>query len=200
MEQLEQLITKFRSYSLEQRIFGLIFLLVAIATASWFLLLSPLRDKHKSIVNNTKALSQEKVDLDNQKVEKSQLLEKKTLYENQLLLAEEKLPADAEIPMLLQRIHNQAKITGLEIGKFGRLSDVAKERHVEIPVEMNMRGKFDDLVNFIYYLSRMTLIVNIRNIDIKAKDKASESFKSASDLEISALLTTFRFKNPEDNK
>ena len=110
-----------------------------------------------------------------------------------------KLPKSAEIPSLLQRIHNQAKTAGLEIQRFERRNDAPQDFYVEIPVAMELSGTYDELANFFYYVGRMTRIVNVRGISlIKQKPKGGQV--DTGELKVQALATTFMYRSDAGKK
>lgn len=76
----------------------------------------------------------------------------------------DRLPADEEIASLLQKIHGQGKIVGLEINRFERQPAEVAELFVRIPVRMTLTGTFHQIATFFFYVGRLTRIVNVENI------------------------------------
>jgi len=141
------------------------------------------------------ALENQRVSLEEVKRNRTELDVSLRKLEAQLLIAQEKLPQNAEIPSLLQRIHNQAKTAGLDIRKFGREKDQVKDFYVEIPVQMQMSGTYDELANFFHYIGRMTRIVNVREL---ALSREKGGLNSDGTLDVTALATTFRYKSTQE--
>ncbi len=83
----------------------------------------------------------------------------------------DRLPENAEIADLLQQIHSQAKIVGLEIARFERGDDEVETMYARIPVKMVLRGTFHQVATFFYYLGKLTRIVNVENIELTALDR-----------------------------
>ena len=188
---MNEFIDKFNAYPLGQRILGLIVLLFLLGVGAYTLVLQGIYEATDQQREQAKALQQEKESLDQLKANRAQVLAQLEQLKRQLLIAQEKLPKDAEIPSLLQRVHNQAKTAGLEILKFQRLPDVPKDFYVEIPVAMDLTGTYDELANFFYYIGRMTRIVNVQDIGLK---RSSGGLNPDGTLNVTARATTFRFK------
>ena len=106
----------------------------------------------------------------------------------------EKLPEKAEIPTLLSKIHGQAKIVGLEIKDFERLPEVTTGFYSTIPVLMTLEGTYQQIATFFYYVGKLTRIVNLTNIEIKA-DRGDNTVDPVL-LSARVLPTTFRYSPP----
>lgn len=85
----------------------------------------------------------------------------------------EKLPARAEVPSLLQSIHQQARLVGLEIQTFDLGDDVRGPNYTRIPVRMAVRGTYDQITDFFYFVGRQQRIVNARNISMSPNTRAN---------------------------
>lgn len=76
----------------------------------------------------------------------------------------ERLPARAEVPSLLQSIHQQARLVGLDIEQFERRDDAPGASYTRIPVTMRVQGTYDQIADFFYFIGRQQRIVNVRDI------------------------------------
>lgn len=194
---MNEFIDKFNAYPLGQRILGLVLIVFLFGIAANVLLLSPIYDATESARTQTIDLQREKESLDQLKKNRAQVLAQLEQLKRQLLIAQEKLPKGAEIPSLLQRIHNQAKTAGLEIQRFERRNDAPQDFYVEIPVAMELSGTYDELANFFYYVGRMTRIVNVADISLERQEGGLTPDGS---LKVQARATTFRFKSDDELK
>ena len=192
---MNDFVDKFNAIPLGHRVLGLVFVFFALAAASYFVLFDPIRVETEQRRAENVELQRKKETLEQLKNNRQEVLAQLEQLKRQIVIAQEKLPKGAEIPSLLQRIHNQAKTAGLEIRKFQRNSDVAKDFYVEIPVDMELSGTFDELANFFYYVSRMTRIVNISSIGLK---RSSSGLSADGALGVTARATTFRFKSESE--
>lgn len=194
---MDDFIDRFNSVPLGQKVLLFILLMVVIGVGFWMVVYSPIQDDIESANNRLSDLEQEKERLERLKRNQEKMSQKIADLQQELLIAREKLPASAEIPSLLQRVHNQAKTAGLEIRTFQRNNEVPRQYYIEIPVSMELRGTFDELANFFYYIGRMTRIVNITDISLK---RVKSGLEQDGSLSVSAQATTFRYKAPEGKK
>jgi type IV pilus assembly protein PilO len=191
---MEDFIDKFNSVPLGQKVLVFILVMVLIAVGFWMLVYTPIQEDIDQANNKLNDLEQEKQRLEQLKRNQEKMSQKIADLQQELLIAREKLPASAEIPSLLQRIHNQAKTAGLEITTFQREDEVPRQYYIEIPVSMELEGTFDELANFFYYVGRMTRIVNVTDIGLK---RTASGLEEEGGLKVTAQATTFRYKAPE---
>ncbi len=188
---MNDFIDRFNQVPLAQKVLLLIIVMVALAAGFWVVMYTPVQDKIESSRTKLSKLQQEKQRLEVLKDKKARMRSKIAELQQELLIAREKLPATAEIPSLLQRIHNQAKTAGLEIQNFKREASKTQQYYIEIPVTMQLVGTFDELANFFYYVGRMTRIVNIKNLNMKRR---ASGLNQDGNLVVTAELTTFQMK------
>jgi len=79
----------------------------------------------------------------------------------------EKLPPTEEIPSLLTAVNQQAQLTGLTISTFTRGTNVPGPRYATIPVNIELKGTYDQVADFFYFVGRQQRIVNIADISMK---------------------------------
>jgi type IV pilus assembly protein PilO len=99
-----------------------------------------------------------------------------------LQLALKQLPDKSEIPSLLENVSSLGTAAGLQFKLFKPMPEVAKNFYAEIPVDIQVEGKFRDIVTFFDNVSKMPRIVNIMNITIGTpkKDPAGAMIASTS--------------------
>jgi type IV pilus assembly protein PilO len=78
----------------------------------------------------------------------------------------EKLPPKAEVGSLLQSIHQQAQLVGLQIDRFERKEDQTQPNYKTIPVSMKIQGTYDQVADFFYFIGRQQRIVNVKDITL----------------------------------
>ncbi|MFP4596924.1 MAG: type 4a pilus biogenesis protein PilO [Persicimonas sp.] len=191
---MNDFIDKFNQVPTVQKVFLLFIAMVGMGVVFWMLMYQPVQEKIESNKTQLSELEQEQKRLERLKENQARMRAKIAELQQELLIAREKLPATAEIPSLLQRIHNQAKTAGLEIENFQRQESREQEYYIEIPVTMELVGSFDELANFFYYVGRMTRIVNVKNLSMKRK---KDGLNKNGELVVSAQATTFRMKQGE---
>jgi type IV pilus assembly protein PilO len=147
-----------------QKVVLLLLLVAGLFVAYYLSLFSPLDENIKNEESRFRALQNEKVDLmgiaQEEEILRAQIAELCSRRESFL----EKLPAADEIPSLLQNIHQQAMLVGMEIFSFTRQDDVPEPNYTRIPVAMEVRGSYDQVADFFYFIGRQQRIVNVSNI------------------------------------
>jgi type IV pilus assembly protein PilO len=99
------------------------------------------------------------------------------------------LPDQKEIDAFLRSISVLAVDTGLEVVKFSPAGEIPREFFFELPVQIQLSGTFHQLVTFFDELSRLSGIVNVKNIDIRVLGANSNQ----AIIDTSFLATTYRY-------
>jgi type IV pilus assembly protein PilO len=100
-------------------------------------------------------------------------------------------PKEKEIPRLLTDISAEGQSAGLEFLTFKPLAAVPKEFYSEIPIDIQVRGPFHNLGNFLYNVSKLNRIVSVANVKISASNKSEGEIL----LDSSCRLVTYQFTN-----
>jgi type IV pilus assembly protein PilO len=166
LEQLDRIPTS-------QKILLLLLLSAGVVVAFYLLVYSALED---SIAQTQQRISQtqdQRAEMKAQSNDISRLKgEIKGLCERQSTFLE-KLPPRAEVGTLLQSIHQQAQLVGLQIERFEHDDEVPSPNYTTIPVKMNIRGTYDQVADFYYFIGRQQRIVNVKNISLSADKTGS---------------------------
>jgi type IV pilus assembly protein PilO len=88
-----------------------------------------------------------------------------------LHLALKQLPNKSEIPTLLENISALGNASGLQFKLFKPKAEVPKNFYAEIPVDIQIEGRYRDIVTFFESVSKMPRIVNITNINMQNKQQ-----------------------------
>ena len=107
----------------------------------------------------------------------------------ELKVAITQLPTSKEIPSLLSNISQLGKDSGLEFLLFKPAGEVSKEFYAEIPVEIRVRGTYNNVALFFDKVGKLPRIVNISEV---AMDNAKEAF-GRWEINTSCTATTFKF-------
>ena len=172
-----------------QKVFITGLLLILVAVAFYILLYQEVEDSIKKEKSKKKDLqlkySNYQTQLENKKKfqeDINELLKKKKK-------ALERLPEREDIPELLNQMHGQAQIVGLEIVKFSILEKMSKGFYSAIPISLELRGTFQQLSTFFYYVGKMTRIVNISNLELGSPTEVEDKVV----LKVSTMATTFQY-------
>jgi type IV pilus assembly protein PilO len=96
------------------------------------------------------------------------------------------LPSNAEIPSLLVDISQNALTVGLEIELFQPMPEVSRTFYADVPIQLRLRGNYEQLANFVSGVSAMPRIVTIHNVFIRPD-------QSDRDLLMDAVARTYRY-------
>lgn len=106
--------------------------------------------------------------------------------EEKFIFASKALPDTKEIPSLLTNISKSGQDSGLEFLLFQPNPDKEYGFYAEIPVLIQVKGGYHNLALFFDKVSRLSRIVNIKNIDI-------ETSKVPGSLMTKCTAVTYRF-------
>ncbi|EFK05975.1 pilus assembly protein, PilO [delta proteobacterium NaphS2] len=104
------------------------------------------------------------------------------------------LPDKREIPDLLKSISQQGLDAKLEFRLFSPQPEKSRAFYMEIPVSIEVRGEYRNVVDFFDRVGRMDRIVNILNISMKPDKPLSTQLLTR------CMAITYRFKSEEDVK
>lgn len=184
---------KISSLPAAQKAALLIMVMAAVAAGWYFMYYDETRTKIATATGKTAQLN--KTLAEEKEIEKNLARYKAEIDE---LRAErdrmrDRLPDNAEIADLLEKIHGQAKITGLEIARFERKPTEVESMYARIPVKMELVGTFNEVATFFFYLGKLTRIVNVEDIQLAASGKSREERERSNDLLATCTATTFMY-------
>ena len=153
------------------KILALVIILGAILGVYWQFFYSPVVAEIKMIEPELNKLKQELS-------AKREIVKEKPRYEAELEetraklhLALKQLPNKSEIPTLLENISALGNASGLQFKLFKPKGEVQKNFYAEIPVDIQIEGRYRDITTFFDIVSKMPRIVNITNITMQNKNQ-----------------------------
>ncbi len=99
--------------------------------------------------------------------------EKMARVEEAFYIATRALPDKKEVPSLLKSVSNAGSRAGLNILLFQPGAPVTRDFYKEIPLSMKMEGRYLQIADFFFQVSRLNRIVNIKNIVLRRNKSAS---------------------------
>ena len=160
-----------------------------ILIAYYFLIVSPRTVRTAELETHIDEMLQER---DRKTFEAAQMPERQKevdALDKQLKTALTRLPDEKEIPELLSSISNLARDSGLEILVFRQMPEGYQEFYAEVPVEMQVRGGYHQVAQFLDRVGKLDRIVNVSNIVMKTPKTIDEDVM----LDANSRVTTFRF-------
>ena len=101
------------------------------------------------------------------------------------------LPPEKETPELMRRLQYLAAQSSLQIRKFNPAAPAQKEFYQEVPINLDLEGTYHNLGAFMDRVSRMSRLVNLGNVKVKANNKPTITNTIAA----SAVATTYVYKD-----
>jgi type IV pilus assembly protein PilO len=107
----------------------------------------------------------------------------------ELELAMAQLPTSKEIPSLLANVSNLGKEAGLEFLLFRPAPEVSREFYAEIPVEIKVKGTYNEVAIFFDKVGKLPRIVNISGVSMEGTKEVLDRWE----ITTSCTATTFKF-------
>ena len=190
-------IEQFSKLPVQHKALGFAFVVVFLGVIFYFFFYTELAEKEKRLVRKIGELQTEKETLEKKKREyltlRNKVLKLEESQKDQLKV----LPSAAEIHSLLQSIHAQGELAGLNILSFNQMAEVRERYYARIPVKMAINGSFHQVLRFFYSVGKLKRIVNIQGVKFKAPSR--KKTKAKGNLTATFVASTFRFLN-KDNK
>lgn len=177
-----------------QKIVLLIIVLVGIGAGWYFLMYEELQgqitSENAKVTTLAKQLAEEQDVKRNLERYKAEIVELRRQREEM----RRSLPESAEIADLLQKVHSEAKTSGLEISRWESDANSRESLYIRIPVKMKLTGTFQQISTFFLNLARLQRIVNVENIELTSMRKTSELKEER--LTANCVATTFQYLPP----
>ncbi len=164
---MNNFVDSFNKIPTPQRVLVLMLIMIGIVVGFYMLIYSPVDDDIQTQKDTRHGLLTQETEIKRKVANKEEIMGELDDLKGRKEKVEKVLPQRAEIPQLLQKIYGQAKIVGLEIRRFEPGVETPQNLYTEIPVGMELRGTYDQVADFFYYVGRMERIVNIKNISIE---------------------------------
>jgi type IV pilus assembly protein PilO len=101
------------------------------------------------------------------------------------------LPPEKEMPDLMRRVQYLAAQSSLQIRKFNPAATTSKEFYLEVPINLDLEGTYHNLGAFVDRISRMSRLVNVGNVQIRAQPQPTINNTVAT----SAVATTYVYQD-----
>jgi type IV pilus assembly protein PilO len=180
-----------------QKLGILVGLIILISAAFYSFLYSPGADEIAKLNESIEAAQNEKSIKQKRAANLPKLQKELGDLDVRLKEAIAQLPSKKEIADLLSSIATKAQESGLDIDLFRPRPENYKDFYAEIPVEMNIKGTFHNVIMFFDAIGRLTRLVNIDNVGFKNPKVSGDRMV----LEFTTTAITYRFlEEAERNK
>jgi type IV pilus assembly protein PilO len=180
-----------------QKLGILVGLIILISAAFYSLLYSPQADEVAKLNESIEAAQTERSIKQKRAANLPKLQKELGELDVRLKEAIAQLPSKKEIADLLSSIATKAQESGLDINLFRPRPENYKDFYAEIPVEINIKGTFHNVIMFFDAVGRLTRLVNIENVGFKNPKVTGDQMV----LEFTTTAITYRFlEEAERNK
>jgi len=114
----------------------------------------------------------------------------------ELRRAEARLPDEREMPDLLSNIAASGRAVGLDITLFRQKPEQFSDFYAQVPVQMEMRGSYHEVAQFLDRVRQLDRIVNVADIKLK-KPRVLDGQVV---IDSACTATTFRFLKEAERK
>jgi type IV pilus assembly protein PilO len=194
---MENFIEKVEKIKMIYRVLILAATILALGAFFYFVIYSPFSVKIEKNKKEIKELDVKILDAKKRERQLAKFEAEQAKSEEQLKEQIKLLPNESEIPDLLRNISALGIDSGLEFVLFSPKKEVPKDFYYEIPVSIEVVGKYHDVAAFFYKVGQMDRIVNIQGVSMRPKQALSAT------LNTTCSAVTFKFKpkgKDEDQK
>ncbi len=170
--------------------------IILIAALYYSFLFSPRADEVAKLADSVEIARNEKMVKTQKAANLNRLRQDIRRLDAELKNALAQLPEKKDIPELLSAISSKAQESGLDILLFRPRAEVFRDFYAEVPVDITVKGNFQNTVNFFDEVGRMTRLVNIDNIGFKNPTVSGDNVV----LETTSVATAFRFLSDAERK
>ncbi len=191
LKPIEPLFEKVGNISKLHRILICVATFIVITGSFVYFLYLPKFEKLAQLNSDYKNLENRLVSAKKKAAQLNKYREKMKIAEAQYKIAMKALPDKKEIPSLLTNITESGKDAGLEFLLFQPKSEINKDFYAEIPVSIKVAGNYHNVGLFFDKVSRLSRIVNIKDIVIATPREGGM-------LNTSCTAVTYRFVETEE--
>lgn len=185
---MDELIDRFNSVPLTQKTLVLFLMMAAIFALYFMGLHSPMISDIETANDDLRELQQTKESLEEKSQQVEQMREDLQKIDRELGEAQRALPESRDIVDVLQRIYSNAQSAGLTIETFQRDDEEQAEDVVEVPVDMEMVGTFEQVAEFFFAVGDMRRIITIEDVTMQREEGELEEDGT---LRVTARATTY---------
>lgn len=194
---LDPLFDKINKLSRNQRILICVLVFGLMIGASVYFLYMPKHQEIDRLTSEYESLERELADAKQRASQLNRYKAEVKEVEAQFEVAKRALPESEEIPSLLTSVSHSGQDSGLEFLLFRPESDVKRGFYAEIPVSIEVTGRYHQAAAFFDKVSRLPRIVNIKDIRISSEDRRRrrrrEADEDPTELTVACTAVTYQF-------
>ena len=105
-------------------------------------------------------------------------------------LALDYLPKELDTQDLLKKIYSEARAAGVQLADFKPKDSVSKDFYDELPMEIQIKGTYSQIVTFLGNICKVPRIINIRDVHITSPTLVD----GYPVLQLNGVLVGYRYK------
>jgi type IV pilus assembly protein PilO len=192
---MDEALERFAKVPRAQKLLGLVVLMAALAGGYYTMVYADLQEQQATLLREVPQLEKEQADYRKRKTEYlAYKREIERLVEEQKALLK-KLPRKDEIATLLESIHAQGEVAGLQILSFTPMDEAPVDLYIKIPVAMEISGTYHQLGKFFRQLGDLPRVVSVENVSMKLATERKTADRDKVPLRASLLASAFRFRD-----
>jgi len=179
-----------------QKIGILVVTIILISALFYSFLYGPRADQVANLSESVEIARNEKMVKTQKSVNLPRLRKDLQQIDAELKLAVAELPNKKEVADLLSGISAKAQQSGLDVLLFRPRAENYQDFYAEVPVDITVKGNFQNTVNFFDEVGRLSRLVNIGSIGFKNPTMSGDNVV----LETTSVATAFRFLDEAERK
>jgi len=192
---MNKLLDQIQKAPLNQRIGGVVGIVVLLTVLNFLLLVQPEQDAMEGNQNSLRALEAQLAEKQAIAQNLSERRREMDVLEQRLAEALTELPERKDIDELLSQLNDIGKKAGLQISKVEPGQETPSGFFSRIPIKMSVTGNYHEIAMFLQEVSNMRRIVNVNNIKLTDAKVRNEKVVLGSEF----MATTFRFLDQAAN-
>jgi Tfp pilus assembly protein PilO len=161
-----ELIERFSRQPTSTKVATFVGIAAAMGLLYWYFFYADLQDQLKQQQATARKLAQEDERLKQRKQQYRELLDKKKTIEDALSSNQISLPASSELPSFFVSLQSQAIAANVQLVKWTRRDEKPVDNYVKVPVEMDVRGDFYQIMNYFKLLHETKRIITVEDLVI----------------------------------
>lgn len=167
-------------------------IIVAIWVGGWFLFFSDQWDTLKQTESKEDELKQTYTDKSKQAANLEALKQELAQLTTAFSVLLKQLPTAAEIPNVLQDLHQAASANGMRLSSLTPKPPVDDSSIQTLSYNLEITGQYDQVAQFVRDVGGLSRIITLDTLNLKKDDKGQ--------MTLSAVASTYRAKSHEEQK
>ena len=181
----------------QKLLFGVVGLAI-IGAAAWFLLLSPLDVRIRTLTAENDKLQKELLQARAIAADVARFRKEIALLEKTLLALTDRLPNERETPPLYRSVTDAAYQAGLAVSLFQPRDAQVRDYYAEIPITFTAEGNYHQFGSFFERVARLPRVVNVGDLKISgvppSRDAKAAASATAGPVRGELILATYMYR------